>query len=779
MGRCDLGPNSVNANCRCDPDCIQFNDCCFDHDICQHGQHKFNKSAIPIDFFSCIPLEEGIHGIEQMFGTVRIVSKCPSDWIDETVRRLCERHLGDESLRGESPNVASLFKWHVFDDIGNNFKNAFCAICNGKNILEVQPWAILATPYSEANQDITCIKANYEIERTVGSRLRLCHDIVDSCPESYINESLVNQNVSDQCQSYSATICLTDVIYKNYACGLCNGLDESAQVKPCDMLTNRANYHSTPVFNTLWKFKRDRDTQTNNETLTCDSKHQVFDPFQRQCVFVTCSPGSIYDTSTEMCTKSPKLPNAFHGMCCSKQQSWFVYTNDVRLTDEVSNDRHDRECLKNHLLNSSLFLGANVTNLEEYKLTKISSTKVLLAAHDSVCNVGNILDDVILKSVDFYDKCKKDVIEYMHVCQKAGRVSHHECNELWYSGESDEFALVELAPSVEVFLYRNEYILPKLVIDYISYEYHLFDLIYHKNETVLVCGKMIQLLDCPVLVLRGDEYRITEGQRMIVTVNMQNHTLEEDDYVMLPDDRAQICAHQVEKYFKSTIFDYTGILDAVNIIGCSLSLAGLAVLFLIHCVFSELRHFHGRSVMCYCVAMFWAQLIPLLTVKLAFTARICVFLAILSHTSWLAAFTWMTIITADMTYILVCRPMQRPANLEDTPVYRYLLPLIGWGVPLILVSLCTTFHLSGAFGFEYGNIAPCWISGPEANLVAFGIPVGVCQAFNTVCYIVCMASVCRNQRRSRLLRGNARTIFSLRDVILSMKVSTWSSLLEF
>ena len=238
---------------------------------------------------------------------------------------------------------------------------------------------------------------------------------------------------------------------------------------------------------------------------------------------------------------------------------------------------------------------------------------------------------------------------------------------------------------------------------------------------------------------------------------MKNHTLGTDEYILLHDGRVQLCAHHFE-YTNVTMFEYFGFLDTVNNIGCSLSLVGLAGIFGIHCAFPQLRQFPGRALMSHCLAMFWAQLIPLLGVKIQLSGKLCAFLALSSHFFWLCAFNWMIIMAVNMSYALVWQPYQRSEDREDTLLYRYLFPSIGWGLPSVIIILCTALHISGTFGFEYGNGSPCWISGYEANLIAFGVPVGLSLATNILCYIACVITVCR-VRRNRV-----------RDVIISMKV---------
>ena len=764
VDRCALDSFTIDASCYCDPDCVLFNDCCVDyHETC-HNTNK-TKSNLSPDLFSCTPLDESY----PQRGSVLLISKCPSGWTDQTLRTLCETYPLDDMQYVRSPNIGGVFKWHVFDRNGNNFKNMFCSICNGNHIFESQPWVTHNwKSLSPGNEEDACNEPNnmnkeptHLIDRTVGHQLRSC-PMVDSCPKTFEEDSESMDNLTAACQSYSAMICIDNKIYKNYHCGLCNGGQLLHAIAPCNQYYDE-QILGQPVFRSLWQFTRTENPQIDYVASQCSSKEKVFDPVLRNCIPLTCTQGFIYDTSTAKCIASPLFPNAINGMCCVQQESWIVYSEPRSVQD----NHNGHKCLPENL---NLVRASNVSDWTQYELTHNANamTKVLLKSRNAVCNLANELDEDILESADLFENCRTDVIEYMHVCQKD--ITSHSCNGLWFHGNADEFVLVHMTPLAEVFLYRNEFIMPFVVIDYISYEYDLLAMQYNKIETVLVCGNKVHHLRCPLVTLVREEFVTTEdNEKLVITVNMKNYTLEKDEYILLPDGRAQICTHHLEDV-SSKLFEYSGYLDKVNIIGCSLSLIGFSGVFGIHCVFPTLRHFPGRSLMCHCLTMFWAQLIPMLSVKISTTELLCVFLALSSHFFWLCAFAWMTIMTVNLTYLLVWQPLQRSEDREDTLLYRYYIPLMGWGLPLVIVLLSSCLHISGTFGFEYGNGSPCWISGNEANLIAFGVPVGVSLTCNVVCYIACLISICkRQQRRSHFRQAQTMAIY-LQDVIISMKV---------
>ena len=171
--------------------------------------------------------------------------------------------------------------------------------------------------------------------------------------------------------------------------------------------------------------------------------------------------------------------------------------------------------------------------------------------------------------------------------------------------------------------------------------------------------------------------------------------------------------------------------------------------------FLNFGNFHGKCLMSSTVALFWAQLLPMLSAKISVPHGLCVVFAVVSHYAWLLVFSWMVIIGGNLFHVLVFRPMQSPEVRESTCIFRFVLPILGWCQPLIIIAVCIFFHflhLDNVY-FEYGSDVPCWISGPRANLISFGIPVAFYLGINLILFSLIIIATCRNQRRSRSLRN--------------------------
>ncbi|XP_072024814.1 uncharacterized protein [Amphiura filiformis] len=628
-------------------------------------------------------------------------------------------------------------------------------MCNGEHHFDVQPWNTSLIKQYRGRGSCSQTK---DMAFSVGRTLRFCiPSMIDSCPASF-NDS----EVARACSSYSATICPIKEVYKNIHCGRCNGVElSSSTIKPCYSGTT-AHVTST-YFGTLWKFHQDTSSQPEFPP-KCTSKEEVFDPFTRKCQRLSCSPGLIYNTTSMKCETSSGVQNAISGMCCLKEETWLLYNYKFGFSDSPAHDV-DTNCLADYLDNHMYDIQWQIN-----KIINVFSTKVMLRFGSPLCNVANDLDKAILDSNIIYDICDIYNLEYLHVCAKTH--SKTDCDGEWYQGTADDFQLVEFSNLTEVFQYQEQLIIPQVVLDYITYEYDFVIKAFKKQEMVLVCGSNMTFdLTCPLIPLVPGEYDIKNSTKSLTIIGHDNVNTEIEDFIMLPDDRVLICM-VIETYTSAqTLLHFNGHLDIFNTVGSALSMVGLLGTFIVHCFFARLRNVHGLSVMRLSFTLFWAYLLPLLSMGLGITGSSCVICAMVSHFCWLATFSWNTIIGLNMCHTFVLRPLEKARKRKQSPVYRYIHPAIGWGSPLSIIVVCFFIHLYGDTGFKYGGNIPCWISNPFANLIAFGIPVAMSLACSVVCYVATMSSVCRNKRSTTRLLRKQREVVTVEDAILIVKMS--------
>ena len=155
----------------------------------------------------------------------------------------------------------------------------------------------------------------------------------------------------------------------------------------------------------------------------------------------------------------------------------------------------------------------------------------------------------------------------------------------------------------------------------------------------------------------------------------------------------------------------------------------------------------------------------------------CTAAAVITHFSWLASFSWMTLIAANMTYAFAHKPFNSQTGTSGSKLTSASSShILGWGIPFAVVVTCVGFHTAkpARIKFQYGGQqGVCWISGVQANLISFGIPVAMSVSVNMVLFIWTIYSLSKQKRESRKLNQRtsaARAANHLHDTLLYMKV---------
>ena len=533
--------------------------------------------------------------------------------------------------------------------------------------------------------------------------------------------------------------------------------------RPCfHFQSTQSSSNEHPIFYSLWNFKGSLADTVENGHQLCSSREEIFDPFTRKCRQLSCSPGYVYNTTLSKCQKLPSLPNAVYGMCCAQQQTLIGYVTEDKL-NEIPSARDD--CVENYI---TMIAASNNSQWKHHRMSKSSVIEDMLHA-DSICNIGDKLNNAILKSDYFLNNCNRYSLDYLHICGK--NVIPDNCNGRWFKDNAAEFHLVNHTHLAELFKYKDTFILPTLVINYISYDFSLQSKSFSKNEIILVCGNLVEPLNCLSMVtLTVDEYEISGQNKSWISVLSSNLSLVREQFIMLTDGRVQICSSHLENGVPQ-IFNYFGNLGRINIIGSCVSLVAFVFVFGVHCSLKENRkRFHGRSMIFLSGALFGAYLLPILTQKIRIVGHLCYFFALVTHFMWLSVFSWFTVISLSMTYTFVMRPLERREVRETSVLYRYILPVGGWGVPVAIVLLCSVADMCDIKGFSYGVENPCWISGEIANLIAFGFPVGLSLLCSSSCFIATAITIWRSDRQRRILEGRDK-IITWKDVVITLKVS--------
>ena len=200
-----------------------------------------------------------------------------------------------------------------------------------------------------------------------------------------------------------------------------------------------------------------------------------------------------------------------------------------------------------------------------------------------------------------------------------------------------------------------------------------------------------------------------------------------------------------------TIFRYPEAYFVLTYIGCSLSVIACVLLLVTYGLFKELRTLPSKIVMNLSVAIIVGILLILLggPITVAFlTIELCASVAILLQYFFLSQFSWMSIMSFEMTRTFYEAFKLRPT--ETKRVKRNLLVsylFIGWGAPLIItvVTIIVNYTTDGLvlYGVQKdGTLGSCWINHLESSVVAFIVPLVLSLLFNSVAFTITMVFIC-------------------------------------
>ena len=657
-----------------------------------------------------------------------------------------------------------LDEWPVFDHSDNNFRNIFCAICNGYDFRNSQPWDVSFLPLFNTRQTQHPESNNCETEMKktvlgkVGKQLRFCFpSMISRCPPSYNNES-----ISSACLAYSANVCPSTTVgqnfFKNPHCARCNGFDKT--FPSCS--TSGEALGLSPFLKSIWTFKDVQSKRVENTEL-CLEGNQLFDPYSHQCRRLSCLHDSI-SINQSQCNFPLEITSDINDMCCERQKSWILFQTDD------STGRY----LRNEIIPCFLdIIDIPQENFAvSWKLKQFMGRyfgHMMIESNNSVCNMARNLDQVFKDHAEGLVSCRINSIEYLYMGMN--KALGDDCDGIWFNGTGDDFKRINGTELGDVFIYDGVYIIPHHVLHEVSYILDEKEQEFIKTQMVYICGEKTRILTCPVItLLRGDYDAIRHDNDRIKRPTF-NTTLNKSEFVIFPDGRILICTDSLIKT-TANLFSYSGNLDLVNTIGITVSLASLAALFLLLAKYHDMRNFHGKCIMNLTVTLSAAQFFPMISSQVDIPYSLCVVFAILAHHAWLASFTWMTIIGINLFHLFT-RPLTQRDERESTRFFRIVLPSFGWGLPSILVTICICLHFIKVdnFFFEYGSSSPCWITNPKANLIGFGIPIGIALFINISLYLVIVFKSCDQQRRSRQLQNRNSNIITLGDIFLCLKVS--------
>jgi len=282
--------------------------------------------------------------------------------------------------------------------------------------------------------------------------------------------------------------------------------------------------------------------------------------------------------------------------------------------------------------------------------------------------------------------------------------------------------------------------------------------VQHENGSVVDVGDML-ILDggtaprChnEISVLRPDIYG--DGDQFFILPNGQLkvplYTYEESvikDYCIDSffydnfSESAMVCfPEQPEDPWNMLIYRYFLIVSSLFLI----------LTFIVYAVLPEIRNIHGVTIMCH-VASKAVMYITFALIQLnvgvyddPVSHRICITLAVTSHFTWLASFTWLNVMSFDIWWTFSdLKPRSlRHHNRRHHLGFRFLMySLYAWGVPTLIVSVGQI--LDNVANVPENIIKPdfgvysCWFGDASAQMAYLYGPIALIILSNIVFFVL-------------------------------------------
>ena len=166
----------------------------------------------------------------------------------------------------------------------------------------------------------------------------------------------------------------------------------------------------------------------------------------------------------------------------------------------------------------------------------------------------------------------------------------------------------------------------------------------------------------------------------------------------------------------------------------SLSIVGTILILVTYTLFRELRSLPGKIQMNLAAATLLTALILLPGICVIEYHTLCTVLAVAAHYATLSQFLWMSILSFEIARTLHhAHHFRMLESKKKQRIYLITYLCIGWGIPLLIVTVSIALHFSTNF-VGYGENNFCFING-DWMYVLFILLIGVCILFNIVAAI--------------------------------------------
>ena len=209
----------------------------------------------------------------------------------------------------------------------------------------------------------------------------------------------------------------------------------------------------------------------------------------------------------------------------------------------------------------------------------------------------------------------------------------------------------------------------------------------------------------------------------------------------------------------------------LTLIGNILSIIFLSFTFTTYLVFPSMKTVPGICIMNLCVSLSLSQLLFQLGPLFAVHSVVCSVMAAIQHYTWLVSFLWMNV----LSYITFRTFSQKGIvqGPDKSKLIRF--SVYAWGLPLVFTISCVCVDKFTSFPFSYGGSSQCWLSGKNALVYFFAVPLAVIITTNICLFTRTMVAIKRTMDQAKMAKSgkDEQKQFSIYVKLSSVMGFTW------
>lgn len=260
----------------------------------------------------------------------------------------------------------------------------------------------------------------------------------------------------------------------------------------------------------------------------------------------------------------------------------------------------------------------------------------------------------------------------------------------------------------------------------------IYNSLTKRCEYLMFENEDLNMCNCSRVKLNKSEFNfVNKG----IYVHKYQKTYIPNDYRRI-DDSVEICLENAKTSYLLKDKPYFHI---ITTFGIGISIICLCVHLITFTIVKELRNLAGRNLASMCAALLIAYLSFIFGNE--FKGKLCSLNAIGTYYFFLAAFSWMLIISFDIWRSLKIATTELRVISGNQWRKFFIYSLCGWALPAkivliaVVVDLCPINLVNDRFKPHFGEGNACWFGNGQSLLIFFGLPVFIILICNLIFFL--------------------------------------------